>query len=211
MWTFYRENTAWPYVHTIINAALYIATRNWLLSVVLMFVWEMVEYGIISQVSKTFSENPDDTILGDPIIGITIITALWLVDRATGWNIAFVVAVGPWIRFAAFVTVAVITSILATAFHESGLAILLIGALYILASVLFYAPYTGHSVQAQAWRSVVIWLYFVFIVTLLCAARNVPSGQFPYNIYMRVLFLNLVLLASALVVFVMSWRIMSTK
>ena len=214
MFTFYRENTAWPFVHALINAHLYIATRKWTLSLLLMYIWETIEFAVVSQLTKTFAENVDDTLISDPLVGFTIISALWLIDHQTHWDVDFRENVPNYIRAVCFIIVGLLATILSSIDDKSGGIVLAIGTLYILITLAFYGPYIWSRAQevsvaasqSRAAQSVAIWLILIAVITIVAAPRNVPTGEFPYNTFMRVEFTILVVLAAAIVAQLMNYQ-----
>lgn len=207
---FYRENAVWPFVHALTNANLYIATRDWKLSIVLMYVWESFEFAVMTRFMENFSEVMDDSLIGDPIIGITIILALALIDYHTGWNLDFRRIVPAWNRFIQFVVTSVITCIIATTHEEPGAFVLVIGAAYIATVLAFYGYYLFRTmpsrefanIQRETKKSVALWLGIVIILMIVVAPQEVPSSEFPYNTYMRVAFVEGTVFAAAITVIV---------
>jgi len=194
------------------NAKLYIATRDWKLSILLMYIWESVEFGIVSQFTDKFSEMIDDSLLGDPIIGITIILALYFIDYHTGWDIDFRKTVPNWIRFIEFITTGFVLTILGTINDHSAAIVLAIGVAYIAITLIFYGYYLFKetierqlvAMQREAKKSVALWLGIVIILMAVVAPNEVPLGEFPYNTYMRVIFVESTVFMAALIVIVTS-------
>lgn len=208
MFTFFRESSVWPFVHCLINGSLYTNTRNWPLSIALMYVWESIEL-VVSGFLGNFVEAKDDSLLGDPLVGFLVITALYVIDRINYGDAAFVLTVPGYIRLLCFLTHGIIATVVGFLDADAGLPVVIVGVLYIAASLAFYLPYlyskSDDSLYVQlkhvARVSEFQWLYFVGILTLVAAARNIPSDRFPYNTYVRVVGAESVYFSAALVLY----------
>ena len=88
---FWLETTAWSLAHYLVYAALYWASRNLLLSLLLMYVWESIELAIyllagnryavfVGTAGTTERESVADSLIGDPLIGGLGIATFALAD-----------------------------------------------------------------------------------------------------------------------------------
>jgi len=184
---FWREDSVYPFVHAVIPAALYFATRNATLSLLLMYVWETLELTLALLVSSsTFGESAADALIGDPLVGALGIGALALADVAFGWA-PLVRATAPlWLRLLASAYIAVLSlgffflsaqqvdSFSSPLIAAYGVAIVVIGALMYVTALR-----TAEFVEPLAW-----WLG---LVALLALAGALPG---PSSVYIRVVFVN---------------------
>jgi hypothetical protein len=191
---FYKEQTRWPFVHAVVPLALYFATRNIILSLLLIYVWETAER-LLKRVTSYFSENDDDSLIGDPLIGSLSIFSFWVFDQATGWDTVICENTNPWLRAACFLLIAVVSPIVeldkskleARGPHLGTLAYALY---YYVIALLFYTfaftdpPAVGQSVAA--------WLAIVFIYALVAAAPLWVDFSLFMRIFMAEVFVTMV-------------------
>lgn len=211
MFTFFREDSIWPYVHCLINGSLYYNVRSWRLSLLLMYIWETLEYAVVSQFSDKFSEAKDDSLVGDPIVGFLIITALFIADVILGGKTAFIRTVPAYIRFLCFVTHGIMATVVGFFNSNSGWPILLVGVLFVAIALAFYGsfifPRQADVVFERARlitkRHLTQFLYFVVVLTLLVAPRPFHPERFPFNSWMRVVLAETTYLGAMSIAYVM--------
>jgi len=195
---FWRENSVYPFVHSVVPAALYFATRRVALALLLMYVWETVEATLALVASRaTFGEHAADSLIGDPLVGALGIGALALLDAAYGWAAAVCDATPLATRLLAFAYIAGLSLAFFPLGAERvvrlrprlvaayGVAIVLIGAL-------MYAPALRAPHVAAA---VAAWLALVAALTLAGAVSR------PSSVYVRVAAVNGVAFLAALILF----------
>lgn len=90
-WSFVCENEWWPWSHVLVPLTIQLLGRNWLLTIVLMYVNESVETfirTISSPTSKTYeyiNESAMDSLIGDIICGLLGIAVAELIVRYARW------------------------------------------------------------------------------------------------------------------------------
>lgn len=186
---FYAEQAGWPFVHAVVPLALYFATRDLELTLLLIYVWESVER-VLALFIKYFKESVYDSLIGDPLVGATAAFTFWLLDQATGWDDALRANVSPLRRAACFIVIAALAS-----FIELGstrvvhVGVLIYTLFYTIVALLFYG-----SAPLLVLQSVLAWLIIVHIYALAAAPRiTVPST------FLRVFGTELLVLVGALI------------
>lgn len=82
---FWKEQTRWPLVHATFSLAIYFLTRDIVLALLLVYVWESIEY-VLSRIFPYFKESRGDSVFGDPLVDALSIFAFWILDQATEWD-----------------------------------------------------------------------------------------------------------------------------
>ncbi len=85
---FFLEEVAWPYVHVLVPAAVYIEFRRIDWALLVIYISESVE-AVLRPFFVQFGETLDDSLIGDIVLGSLAIAALWFLDIATGAASAF--------------------------------------------------------------------------------------------------------------------------
>lgn len=195
---FWRENSVYPFVHSVVPAALYVATRRVALSLLLMYVWETVEATLALVASRAmFGEHAADSLIGDPLVGALGIGALALLDAAYDWAPAVCAATALGTRLLAFAYIAG----LSLAFFPLGAErvvrlrprlVAAYGVSIVLIGLLMYAP----ALRApRVAAPVAAWLA---LVAALALAGTVSR---PSSVYVRVAAVNGVVFGAALTLF----------
>lgn len=204
---FWRERTAWPFVHAVLPLALYALSRNFVLALLLIYVWETIETAA-SIFIKALTENKYDALIGDPIIGALAITTLFVLDCAFNWRDAFCAAVPLGLRIGAFLVLWLVTG-LAFAYeprlHDMTWRVVwpapAIALLYAATLLIFFNRVVFRAASADevaAGTSVLVWL--LLMALLAAAATLAPPSQYVLSsTFLRVLLAELVLLVGALI------------
>lgn len=202
---FTSEEKIWPYVHTLVPAALYIATRRPILSLLIMYVSESLE-AIFRNVYHVFWEDVNDALISDPLIGALAILLFWLLDQTTGADIAFRRLVSPWLRFFAFVLVVVATPVAnvldGARVHWGALAYY---AIYLFVALVFYhrllLSASRGALEWTAAQSIVVWLVLTLVYTLVALPN--PNGALGDigSLFTRMLLTSLVFIGLAVALF----------
>ena len=100
---FYLEQKRWPFAHAISNIALYQATRDPVLSLLLAYVWETLEF-LLSLRFKFMKETMGDKMVGDIGVGFLSIWAFWVIDKTFGFDEFALAHISPWKRSGVFVS-----------------------------------------------------------------------------------------------------------
>jgi hypothetical protein len=199
---FYLEQSSWPFVHAVVPLALYFATRDIVLTLLLIYVWESLEF-LLSRVVVWLRESIWDKVIGDPMIGALSVLVFWILDEATGWDDVFRSQVGGTRRFFGFLLVWLPSSLVLLDRRRAGvdrwytpvLGAPLYALVYIGLALAIYSPYL-RPFDAVG-QSVLAWLTLVaFYAVLTVPAVAVPSP------FLRVLIGELIALAAASIVFV---------
>lgn len=184
---FWRDNSVYPFVHAVLPAALYFATRNALLSLLLMYVWETIEATLALAISRqTFGESAADSLIGDPLVGTLGIGALALLDAAYGWVDVVKRAAPLWLRLLAFAYVASVSlaffALSAEQVERSRpLLVTAYGASIVVIGLLMYAVALR---SARFGQPLGAWLG---LVALLALAAALPG---PSSVYVRMVAVN---------------------
>lgn len=184
---FWRDNSVYPFVHAVLPAALYFATRKALLSLLLMYVWETVEALSALVVSQTvFGEGAADSLIGDPLVGALGIGALALLDVAYGWAAVVTATTALWLRLLAFAYVAVLSLgffVLSADDVERMRALLV--ALYGIGIVLIALLMYSVALRTPGFRApLAAWLALVGVLAIVAALPG------PSSAYVRVVAVN---------------------
>ena len=159
---FYEERALWSFAHATCALALYIASRNIVLSLLLMFVWESYE-AIASRYVVFFLEDIGDSLIGDPLVGALAIFTAWLIGQATGWDAIALEEAGFWRRWLCFVVIALINSGVGAVFHPDGQrsnrhivtrGVILVLLLQVVTIFSFY----GNLLESRLGPNIVWWL-----------------------------------------------------
>lgn len=169
---FWQEQAVWPYVHSLIPMAVYIATRDLRLSILVLYISETLEL-LGAGTLQVLAECIWDALLGDILIGTMAIFNLWLLDQRDDAGLYFKMIFSPWWRLAAFLF-AFASMPLAPTFPIADtvtLGVLIFYVLYAAGGAWFYwgalkpAPYG--SPEYLAGRSVATWLVYAGIYALV--------------------------------------------
>lgn len=170
---FFLEEAAWPFVHVLVPAAVYIETREIVWSLLLIYASETVE-AVLRPFFVEFGETLTDSLVGDIIVGSMAIGALWLYDIYTGAAPAF--------RDAEPIRVRVLGLILPSVYSAIFLVDLAEGSRIDWRVLLFYAFYalTFLAIHSRsifwprrgtrdniAGRALLVWLAAAFVYAAL--------------------------------------------
>jgi hypothetical protein len=104
---FWQEESIWPCIHFTTPLVVYFLTWDYKLTIIAMYMWEVLEQ-VLGRLSVDFKEaNWDDSWIGDPLIGGCSAGALALADHTYGWTSANDPSVGIKILMFAAVTLAI--------------------------------------------------------------------------------------------------------
>jgi hypothetical protein len=190
--TFYREQKRWAFTHAVLPLAVYIATRDPVLSLLLAYVWESVEL-LVSLRYKYFREKADDSLIGDPLNATLSILAMFLLDTAFGWAVAFRAEVSIIRRLLCLIALAAPASLIEVGdstnrrFVHTG--VLLYTVFYTAVALAVYVPIFS-SVSAGVANSVLTWLLIVNVYALAIAPLAL-SLEFPP--YLRIISVSLLI------------------
>lgn len=204
---FYLERLVWPYVHTLIAGALYIALRNPAWTLLFVYIFESLELAFsfaFVMVSMILAEAPADSLIGDILMALLIILILFTLDRATGADVAFILVVSPVERLWAFALAGAISPLAALFGTEHfNFGVLLFYTLYVIIALAFYHRIIfgvePGSVEWVAGRSIITWLLLSGAYTLV--ALPAFADGFLASMFMRMLIVSLFSLLTAAVVF----------
>lgn len=189
--SFARENSVYPFTHAVVNLAFYQCVRDWRWSVIAMYAWESAEHALSSALSE-LAETCNDSLLGDPTIGILVITAFWLYDQATGADAAFVRQAHPAARLAVFLLVggtSFLAPLLETTTAYWGIAVYI--AIYLAVVVGWFWHLRG-----SAGRSVLLWLLAATIYALV-SLPVLADGPLIASSWMRAFVVSCIFLLAA--------------
>lgn len=194
--SFAHEQSVYPFVHATVNLAFYMCTRNFAATVIAWYVWETVEKSV-SKAVPALAENCDDSLIGDPAIGLLSILSFFIADFALNYDVAFRKCAWPAARLFVFLAIGV-TSFFApqleTADFYWGIAVYT--AVYIVAvvigfgNVLFYNKATAIASSREtrdARQSVILWLFAVLAYAI--ASIFVLDGALYSSSWMRVFYI----------------------
>lgn len=199
MWQFAQESAVFPLVHAVTPLAFYMCTRNFLLSITAMYVWEQMEL-LLSGAFASLAETCSDSLVGDPIIGFFGMLPFVLLDWVTGFDVVFRRHANVWLRVLAFVGIGIATLIpvhLETSTVYWGIAVFI--PTYILVALLAFKDlvfYTGPNAEVQyAGISVIIWLIAVLTHGIVALIKT-PADSLYSSSWMRTFLLSLIFLLS---------------
>jgi len=199
---FYEEQSMWPFAHATCMLALYIASRNIVLSLLLMFAWETYEV-IASKYIVFFVEDIGDALIGDPLVGALAVFTAWMIDQATGWDDIAREEVGLWRRWICIAIIALLNTAIGYVFRvfEHGNNNLLVTRAAVIFSVLLQVitifAFYGTLLDSQLGPNIVWWLLVVFIYGLSAAfPADYPSA------FIRVVVAEILVLLGNFIVFV---------
>lgn len=206
---FYLETAIWPFIHTLVPAALYLSTRSWVFSLLVIYISETLE-ALLAPVFSVLAEQIADALIGDILIGLLAITILLIWDRATGADVPFLLLVSPLRRFLAFVLIVALTIIAPQlTFEGFNFGVLFFFVLYMLVMLAFYAPVLFGTVPGSpayvAGQSVVVWLLMASVYTLVALPLFTGASAFLTSMFLRMLFVSLFFLVAAFIVYHMSF------
>lgn len=156
---FWREDTAYPFIHYVVAGSFYFMTRRLLLSLYAGYVWESIEVLLVFIGLSFFLESRYDSLLGDIIIDTLSIVTLYAIDVFTGWHHSVLRHVPFAWRIAAFVLIAA-ASFIGNRFDTDNVhfGVIIFATLFVVLAVAVYAiPLIG-SGSWRAIASVVVWL-----------------------------------------------------
>ena len=209
---FYLERTGWPLVHATTPAYLYFVTRKPILSLLLIFVWEVVEL-LLSIPFPYLAEHRYDSLIGDPLIGGLSILILYSLDAIFDWQRPFCATYSPTRRTIAFFVVALLTPLLALddnvfdGDHINGGA-LIFGAIVSLFTLIYFlcAPQSDDTATRRVVRLNVLFVAgYILAMTAAVAYRSDDECSLAGSAFLRVLFIQLTALFLALLAFPALW------
>jgi hypothetical protein len=199
---FYKENKIWPFVHSVMPLALFFTSRNIVLSLLLIYVFETMEK-TVSFFTPYFKENAADSLIGDPVNGALAIFAGWLVTQGTNSNERFLHEVGFWRRWGCFLVIGAVGSIIAIITCPEGfesrdrqritIGVALIIVVYVGIVLLFYLPYLEDT---QISFDITLWLIGASFIAL-CAEPQLKA----ISCYMQVIIADVILVVAAFIMF----------
>jgi hypothetical protein len=195
---FYKEQTRWAFVHATVPLAIYFATRNIVLTLLLIYVWETIEY-ILSRFISYLHESVGDSLVGDPVVGSLTVFSFWLLDQATDWDDAIVDVSGRR-RFFCILVLFCVTPLIEIGQRTNlrlcapHVGTLLYALAYAGVVLVFYVPHLGSTPIGQ---SVFVWLIIVALLALAAAPHTDTPSSFQ-----RVVSMELLVLAAAFVAYI---------
>jgi hypothetical protein len=185
---FYNENGGWPFVHSIVPTALIalvlfpseFALFTLAVALLFIFLWEVFEKVTQFFGSQKFAENSYDSLIGDPLMGATYITAFWVFDQITHWERSVERIVPWWLRLIAFVVIALPYTWMSkfnssTENHAFRYSVWVYGAYYILIAALLYyiaaavADDDRHEDAENVVKRTSVWIALVFLITIVAS------------------------------------------
>ena len=204
---FYAEESVYPLLHSLVPAALYISLRRLDLALLLVIAWECVERAL-SHAFSSLVEQPDDSLIGDPLTDAGAILVFWFIDQTTRADDAFRQQVSPWLRLLAFVLIGIASTLLPTLLQTS-LAywgVLLFYAAYVLIGLVVYNRVVfraGADPAARiAGQSVLVWLWLAGVWTLFALPVTNGSPSAWLSVWARMFYVSLTLNVLALWVYI---------
>lgn len=200
--SFADERSVFPFVHTVVNLAFYMCTRNFLLTVVAWYVWETIETFLSMRIASLV-ETRDDSLIGDPIIGLAAVLPFVILDYVTGFDVVFRRHAYFWSRVLVFVAIGA-ASFLATELQSThfygGVVLLMI--IYLAAALIGFANlvfYSGRNNELRyAGQSVCIWLIAVVVQTIIAVVVVEPSAPLVTSSWMRAFLTSVAFLLASL-------------
>jgi hypothetical protein len=196
--SFWAEQSVWPFVHSVVNIAFYNSFRSLEWAIIALFAWEVFEK-ITTYVSPVLAEDCFDTLVGDPIIGVVAIFTFWLLDKVTGFDVAFLRHVTFPRRLLVFAAIGIaspIAPLLQTTQFYAGIAIYT--AVYVLAILIGFLPTVQNEginrEVARARQSIFVWIGAVLVYALVSVFVLPGNSFFFASSYMRALSVSLALL-----------------
>lgn len=191
--SFVREQSVYPFTHAVVNVAFYMVVRDLRWAIIGFYVWESVEL-VLSAAFSGLAEECNDSLLGDPLIGLLAILAFWLYDRATGADREFRQQALEVARALAFLIIGA-ASFVAPLLASDGVywGIVLFAGIYVLTIVVCFWHLRGH-----AGNSVVLWV----LAALVYAAASLPvldGAPLIASSWMRVFLLASIFVVAAFV------------
>lgn len=206
--TFFLEETAWPYAHSLVPAALYIAARNPLIALLLIYFNETAEV-LLAPFAPALRETSDDSLVGDIILGGMAIFIYWLIDLATGAHIAFRARVPLVLRITAAVLV-ILASFVVVRLKTDTIngGVLVFYAFYALIPLVLYSraffwPRRG-TLDWITSQTLIAWLAFSFIYTIVALPVTDGRAGVGGTMWMRMFYTSFILLTLAFVVYAAS-------
>jgi hypothetical protein len=194
--SFAHEQSVYPFVHATVNLAIYMCTRNFAATVIAWYAWETIEKSL-SKAVPSLAENCDDSLIGDPVIGLLSISSFFIADFALNYDSAFRKCAWPVARLFVFLAIG-IASFFAPQLESTDFywGIAVYTAIYIVAvvvgfgNVLFYnnANATASSRETRdARQSVTLWLFAVLAYAV--TSIFVLDGALYLSSWMRVFYI----------------------
>lgn len=201
MSSFAHEQSVYPFVHATVNLAFYMCTRSFTATVIAWYVWETVEKVISSGGVTALVEDCNDSLIGDPVIGLLSILSFFVLDFVTGFDVVFRRHAWPAARLFVFLVIGLASFIapqLETEHFYWGIAIYtgvyIVAVLVGFSNLLFCA---GTSKEHRyAGLSTVIWLIAVLVYAIISIV--VLDGPLGTSSWMRVLYAGLAFLFASL-------------
>lgn len=206
---FWKERDPWPYAHAIVPLTLYAMSRQYLFSLLLIYVWESVE-ALIGLLAPYYDENKYNSLISDPIVGALAITTLFLLDCATGWGDAFCEAVSLGLRVLVFVVVGLGSTVLLIDRHadrdgkrlNEGVVWLALGTA-LFGGIVLSLGLRGQTSDASilAAQAIAVWVVIVLFLAIFIAPR--PSAAAPLtSTFWRIILAEGILFLAAIVILV---------
>jgi hypothetical protein len=192
---FYNENGGWPFVHSIVPTAVValvlvpseVALVMLLSYLLLMFLWEVYEKVNSFLGRDKFAENAYDSLIGDPLMGATYITAFWVFDQTTHWERSVHRIVPWWLRLVAFIVIAAPSTRMGkynatSERHSLRPSVIVYGTYYILIATLLY--FIGAAVADDDEREhaenvvkrTTVWIALVVVITSVASVVEKRSS-----------------------------------
>lgn len=203
--SFAHEQSVYPFVHATVNLAFYMCTRNFAATVIAWYLWETFEK-LASKVVSALAENCDDSLIGDPAIGLLSVLSLFIVDFALHHDVAFRKCAHPVARLLVFVAIGVASFLVPQAETDNVYGgIVLYTTVYVVAITIGFANVLFHdkanvTSSAQetndARQSVLLWLLAVLAYAGISV--SVLDGPLYSSSWMRVFYVAVALIIVSL-------------
>lgn len=195
---FFAEESPFPFVHTAVPAALYLTTRRPLWSALGIYLFETAER-LASYAFPYLRENINDTIVGDPAIGLLAILVFVWIDWLFGIDKLFDTTVCWWRRIVTFVLIGVTSPIATLLDKPSGhFGVLLFFASYVVAILIGFGSiiFAPKSPAERVVRSSLFtWINLIGIYAILAT----PVASAPLlSVWMRMFVFSALLLSGLL-------------
>lgn len=215
---FCYEESPWPFVHSVVPLAVYVLTRNFLLTLVLMYAWETLET-VLGMFSDFFNETKSDALIGDIVIGLASVLVFMLFELAFDLRDNFLASVGLTTRISALVTIGVLSLIVSmdsqlskrlrselrkNSVRDNDRVIVTFRAGAIVYALLYLGLVVVflHEKLHLVYKDLYVWLPMVLLYALVVTPVVVLPSQTIASAWLRVFALSTILILAATVTLV---------
>lgn len=207
---FWREESVFPALHYVVPLLLYQATRNALLTIVIVYAWETVEQTAARHGYRHLAgEQWDDSWIGDILMGALPACTFALLDDVYGWREAVTGTAGPPLALRVLLYVAVaVASLFLHRWQPSRTwrpELVVFALAYAGLGLAVFAPFwASHGPGAAIRASTLAWLAGAGLAMAVSVPRMPVDGKTGgaairgTSSYIRVFVAGLLLLIAAL-------------